>query len=259
MAGMCDSAGKCSFEYDKLGCKNGCKLSGGEPVADGWSGSDTGANHCNSCTCRAGSLACTEMACEPQECCKALTASCLACGLGLSEVEYCQQHPDTQGCPPSTGGVSVRDAVCASKACGDTCTVEGDMAGMCDSAGKCSFEYDKLGCKNGCKLSGGEPVADGWSGSDTGANHCNSCTCRAGSLACTEIACEPHVCCAALIASCLACGSGLSEVEYCQQHPDTQGCPPSTVSAGGRTAQADCSMLLMMLTLLLGVTVCRGH
>ena len=41
---------------------------------------------------------------------------------------------------------------CSSKACGDTCIVQGDMAGLCDSKGACSFEYDNLGCA---------PIADG--------------------------------------------------------------------------------------------------
>ena len=41
---------------------------------------------------------------------------------------------------------------CSGKACGDTCVVQGDMAGMCDSKGACSFEYDNLGCA---------PIADG--------------------------------------------------------------------------------------------------
>ena len=41
---------------------------------------------------------------------------------------------------------------CSGKACGDTCVVQGDMAGMCDSTGACSFDYDNLGCA---------PIADG--------------------------------------------------------------------------------------------------
>ena len=35
---------------------------------------------------------------------------------------------------------------CDGKVCGDTCIVERDMAGMCDSQGKCSFDYDNLKC-----------------------------------------------------------------------------------------------------------------
>ena len=40
-----------------------CTLFGGEVVQDGWQGNDTGNNHCNSCNCNNGRLACTKMAC----------------------------------------------------------------------------------------------------------------------------------------------------------------------------------------------------
>ena len=42
-----------------------CTLSGGEVGQDGWQGNDTGNNHCNSCNCNNGRLACTKMACMP--------------------------------------------------------------------------------------------------------------------------------------------------------------------------------------------------
>jgi tyrosinase len=35
---------------------------------------------------------------------------------------------------------------CNNKACGDTCIMEGDMAGMCNNDGVCSFDYGNLGC-----------------------------------------------------------------------------------------------------------------
>ena len=41
-----------------------CTLSGGEVVQDGWQGNDTGNNHCNSCNCNSGRLACTKMFCQ---------------------------------------------------------------------------------------------------------------------------------------------------------------------------------------------------
>ena len=41
----------------------GCTLSGGETVASGWSGEDTGDNYCNNCFCSNGVLGCTKMAC----------------------------------------------------------------------------------------------------------------------------------------------------------------------------------------------------
>ena len=40
-----------------------CELTGGETVYNGWSGKDTGTNHCNQCRCINGMLACTKMAC----------------------------------------------------------------------------------------------------------------------------------------------------------------------------------------------------
>jgi hypothetical protein len=40
-----------------------CTLTGGETVKEGWSGKDTGSNHCNQCTCLDAGLACTKMAC----------------------------------------------------------------------------------------------------------------------------------------------------------------------------------------------------
>ena len=35
-----------------------------------------------------------------------------------------------------------------------------------------------------CQLTGGEIVAEGWSGKDTGANYCNQCMCIGGKMAC---------------------------------------------------------------------------
>merc|ERR1712093_643885 len=45
-----------------------CTLTGGETVAHGWSGHDTGLNYCNSCNCDNGRLACTKMLCLPRDC-----------------------------------------------------------------------------------------------------------------------------------------------------------------------------------------------
>ena len=35
---------------------------------------------------------------NPRPCCKALTASCLACSAGVKISEYCNKHPETPGC-----------------------------------------------------------------------------------------------------------------------------------------------------------------
>ena len=43
---------------------DGCTLTGGEVVADGWTGKDTGNNFCNQCRCSVGNLGCTKMYCQ---------------------------------------------------------------------------------------------------------------------------------------------------------------------------------------------------
>ena len=43
---------------------DGCTLTGGEMVSDGWAGKDTGENSCNQCRCAGGKLACTKMYCQ---------------------------------------------------------------------------------------------------------------------------------------------------------------------------------------------------
>ena len=42
---------------------------------------------------------------------------------------------------PSTLG-----KICDGKGCGDSCTIDGDIAGLCDTHGKCSVEYDNIKC-----------------------------------------------------------------------------------------------------------------
>jgi len=44
---------------------DGCKLTGGEMVTDGFSGYDTGPNSCNRCFCSDGMLGCTKKYCLP--------------------------------------------------------------------------------------------------------------------------------------------------------------------------------------------------
>merc|ERR1712157_427239 len=43
----------------------GCLLSDGSYVEEGYSGPGAGENHCNTCNCAEGNLACTMMICEP--------------------------------------------------------------------------------------------------------------------------------------------------------------------------------------------------
>eukprot|EP00039_Didymoeca_costata_P008564 m.113526 g.113526 ORF g.113526 m.113526 type:complete len:446 (-) comp14135_c0_seq1:161-1498(-) len=48
-----------------------------------------------------------------------------------------------------------------------------------------------------CRLSDGTRVPHGWQGKGRGQNHCNTCWCNNGALACTRIACPPcqYKCC----------------------------------------------------------------
>merc|ERR1719203_1257753 len=48
-------------------CPRECELTGGEIVAHGWYGADTGSNYCNQCGCHDGVLACTMMFCIEEE------------------------------------------------------------------------------------------------------------------------------------------------------------------------------------------------
>jgi tyrosinase len=59
-----------------------------------------------------------------------------------------------------------------------------------EQAGRC--KADRVD-KAECELTGGEWVPHSWTGSDTGANYCNTCSCLEGVLACTKMGCQsPH-------------------------------------------------------------------
>ena len=53
-----------SFKTTNVKDAKRCVLSGGGTVESGWSGNDTGDNHCNNCFCSNGALGCTKMACR---------------------------------------------------------------------------------------------------------------------------------------------------------------------------------------------------
>ena len=52
------------FQSTNVTAPKRCTLSGGGKVESGWSGNDTGDNHCNNCFCSNGALGCTKMACR---------------------------------------------------------------------------------------------------------------------------------------------------------------------------------------------------
>ena len=53
-----------SFQSTNVTAPKRCTLSGGGTVESGWSGNDTGHNHCSNCFCSNGALGCTKMACR---------------------------------------------------------------------------------------------------------------------------------------------------------------------------------------------------
>ena len=52
------------FQSTNVTAPKRCILLGGGTVESGWSGNDTGDNHCNNCFCSNGALGCTKMACR---------------------------------------------------------------------------------------------------------------------------------------------------------------------------------------------------
>ena len=66
---------------------------------------------CASIRCKDGytcvKAQCIKLEPEPAMCCKALTASCLACAAGVTPAEYCETNPRTSGCK-STALVALR-------------------------------------------------------------------------------------------------------------------------------------------------------
>ena len=117
------------FNYTLGECEtiiNGCTLSDGSNVPNGWSGNGVGNNWCNSCFCEDGILSCTEMWCgeidcidDPEDILAQYGSSCselaiLGCdadlsdfipgiGFGISVYEICQEScgdcgDDIEGC-----------------------------------------------------------------------------------------------------------------------------------------------------------------
>eukprot|EP00755_Sulcionema_specki_P006799 Sspe_Gene.36456::Locus_17613_Transcript_1_1_Confidence_1.000_Length_1504::g.36456::m.36456 len=157
--------GPCKPEECEPKPRKGCTLRCGNEVSHGWEGNDNGANHCNKCQCRDGTLECSKEECEPRAC-----PACLGkekCG-GPQDVQcksgyMCVDFPD-DNCDPDNG-----DKECV---------------------GCCEKEED------GCTLSCGTRVPVGWSGNDEGPNHCNVCSCRKeGGLICTLVFCLPRLEC----------------------------------------------------------------
>lgn len=143
-----------------------CTLTGGEEVAAGWSGHDTGANSCNSCTCNAdGHLLCTLALCGSLSAQLDVTTCTLNSGAQV-EVGWAGDDTGTNSC--------------------NKCSCQADGHLLCTLMA-CTEQITE---ESSCTLTGGEVVEDGWNGSDSGVNSCNKCTCRAGALGCTKMSCS---------------------------------------------------------------------
>ena len=99
---------------------------------------------------------------------------------------------------------------------------------QCAYPHKCLASGATAAAGSGCKLTGGEAVADGWGGEDSGSNSCNRCRCSGGALTCTEMACPPPVVggCAGTQHGC--CDDGKTSA----RGPDKAGCPVGTEVTG---------------------------
>jgi len=198
-----------------------CTLSGGEEVPSGWSGDDTGANWCNTCSCDAeGHLLCTQAFCfanDKTTCTlnngvevkvgwvgfdtgsnSCNTCSCQADGLLLCTLMACaaaEQRTEASTCTLTggdvveegwngydTGGNSCNKCTCRSGALGCTEMDCGVVEDLPQPAAQVSLST--------CTLTGGDVVEDGWAGKDTGANSCNNCMCSDGLLGCTKMNCD---------------------------------------------------------------------
>jgi len=88
------------------------------------------ANGCQTCECR------VKIPCAVPLC---LTP----CPGGFSDGGYAS---DANGCQTCECRIPVNNGGNSCGQCGDDCLEGGDMMGMCNSAGVCSFDYDNLGC-----------------------------------------------------------------------------------------------------------------
>lgn len=206
----------------------------------------------------------------PRMCCRAMTADCMSCSLGVTVEEYCGSNPDTVGC--GTGDmVQIDDGpmMLGGNQDDNGCILDAGYE-WCESKGYClrSWEED---CPNG----NGEDVQACPEGCTTWFDGCNTCTCNGvGQVGgCTRMFCsEPetpqcygfdeeamyennpstsdtsdtevteenkptsslegsNACCKAMTVDCMACANDMSNEEYCGQYPDTVGCDAYTPPA----------------------------
>ena len=203
----------------------GCSF-GGKNYADGDSFPST--DDCNSCSCQDGSVACTEIGCDPGP---GPTQPVISCD--QVDIFYDQLLEDARHCDPHETE-PCRARVSSGLACGCDTYVNpkywnGDLAkayathyqvldcsvicgectqvplrGKCTIQGRCEDTDEPRGGP-GCKVDG-VVYPDGASGIPDPVS-CNLCSCSSGQLACDEKAC-PKPCPAGtkLATSCAQCG-----------------------------------------------------
>jgi hypothetical protein len=118
---------------------------------------------------------------QPNICCLALIASCLACSVGVTEATYCKWHPTTAGCTNlgnanskktcSALGWKVTGNICAESSDGWACKTDATYAEAetaCAAAGArvCTIEEIETGAtaKTGCSMDSQYVWSSTWCG-----------------------------------------------------------------------------------------------
>ena len=135
---------------------------------------------CNTCTCKAGSVACTKIACPPGAC---------QSNKDCKSTEYCKLSSGCTGkgtCttkPTACTGLFAPYCGCNGKTYSNSCMAAAAGVNV-KSKGQCSTSKPCIHNGQTYKDGASFPAGDG----------CNTCTCKAGAVACTKIACPPGAC-----------------------------------------------------------------
>ena len=158
--------------------KNRCKRADGSKVDNGWTGKGLYNDWCNDCSCTLGVLTCTDETC-PTKCRHHWDCSWGEhCVTEDTSVEAC----DTERIMPWMRCNS--DPTCCTA--GHECVGNSWWSSCRPKEGVCKPKPPTT-----CKLSDDTVVKNGWRGMDKGENHCNTCICNHGTLACTTHTCPP--------------------------------------------------------------------
>jgi len=125
----------------------------------------------------------------------------MACSEGVSEEEYCDEHPETHGCPEEEA--------------------DKDGKGQEDHDKKDESEEDSKGDKKDHGKGEDEAEKDGKGQKE---DHDEKDESEEDSKGEKKDHDKGAACCKALTAECMACSEGVSEKEYCAKHKKTRGC-----------------------------------